>query len=72
MAGGEYAVVAFSGMADAERSGSEAERLRAALCADGLTPDGGDWTLARYNDPSTPAAFRRNEILIPLKDFKLW
>jgi len=29
-------------------------------------------TLAQYNDPSTQAKFRRNEIFVPLKSFDLW
>ncbi len=45
---------------------------RAALARDGLKPAGAVWSLARYNDPSTPAPFRRNEVLLPLEGFDLW
>lgn len=45
-------------------------RLRAALLLDGLKPLPG-YRLARYNDPFTLPAVRRNEILIKLEDFKL-
>ena len=31
-----------------------------------------DWMLARYNDPSTRPIFRRNEVLVKVKDFDLW
>lgn len=34
----------------------------------GLVPPGAAWSLARYNDPSTPGPFRRNEVLLPLTD----
>jgi hypothetical protein len=38
---------------------------------DGLRPELG-WALARYNDPSVAPVFRRNEVLIELKEFELW
>ena len=37
---------------------------------DNLAPEPG-YTLARYNDPSTPSFFRRNEVLIQVPKFKL-
>ena len=49
----------------------EAERrLRGALLLDGLQPGEG-YALARYNDPFTLPLFRRNEVLIALKEFEL-
>ncbi|PNH10002.1 hypothetical protein TSOC_003319 [Tetrabaena socialis] len=47
----------------------QAERqLRDLLIRDGLRPLP-SYQLARYNDPSTPPALRRNEVLIRLDDF---
>ncbi|KAG2493405.1 hypothetical protein HYH03_008531 [Edaphochlamys debaryana] len=47
----------------------QAERqLRDWCLRDGLRPAQG-YQLARYNDPSTPPALRRNEVLIKLDDF---
>lgn len=37
---------------------------------DKLVPGVG-FVTARYNDPSVPATFRRNEVLIPIEKFKL-
>ena len=49
------------------------QELLAALREAGLTPQDDDaWVLARYNDPSVKPRFRRNEILMQLKDFDLW
>ena len=50
-------------------SGRE-RRLRAALVRDGLRPAEG-YTLARYNDPSTPGFRRRNEVMIELPGYEL-
>ncbi|GMH32413.1 hypothetical protein BSKO_00247 [Bryopsis sp. KO-2023] len=70
--GGLYAVAQFDGLAlepDAEREHSKLEK---AMVVDGMTP-GKDWTLARYNEPFTNPATRRNEVLIPIEDgFSLW
>jgi hypothetical protein len=50
---------------------TEAERrLRGLLLLDGLQADK-HYLLARYNDPFTLPALRRNEILIRLKQFEL-
>eukprot|EP00887_Chlorella_sp_A99_P001320 scaffold14.g1320.t1 len=71
--GGLYAAVAFSGFATEAEAEREAAALRAALRSDGLQiAEGGGWVLARYNDPSTPLPFRRNEVLVPLSAFELW
>ena len=43
--------------------------LRNFLLRDGLNPCPG-YVLARYNDPSTPPAVRRNEVLIELQDYQ--
>lgn len=49
------------------------------LCRSSLRRDGlaelatnSGYTLARYNDPSTPAPFRRNEVMVPLSGYELW
>uniref|UniRef100_A0A7S0WVG3 SOUL heme-binding protein n=1 Tax=Pyramimonas obovata TaxID=1411642 RepID=A0A7S0WVG3_9CHLO len=68
--GGFYAVVKFSGVATSTSAAKAAEDLRAQLLADNLVPEPG-YTLARYNDPSTPSFFRRNEVLIHVPTFKL-
>jgi hypothetical protein len=68
--GGTFAVAAFSGYASAPEAEAEAAKLRAAVAADGLNV-GGDWVLARYNDPSVLPPFRRNEVLVPLAGFQL-
>ena len=46
--------------------------LQASLEADGIDFDSDKWILARYNDPSTKPAARKNEVLIPLKSFDIW
>jgi hypothetical protein len=64
------AAARFAGVAsDADAAAAE-RALRAALLADGHTPKGG-FELARYNDPSTPGPFRRNEVLIELEGFTM-
>ncbi|GLI62228.1 hypothetical protein VaNZ11_004825 [Volvox africanus] len=70
--GGVFAARVFGGYAGEEEASRQAEVLRASLERDGLKPASSVWTLARYNDPSTPAPFRRNEVLLPLKDFDMW
>ncbi|MEW5301051.1 MAG: hypothetical protein WDW38_009378 [Sanguina aurantia] len=72
-AGGVLAVRIFSGLATEESAVQEEAQLRASLVRDGQQlQEGAPWQLARYNDPSTPAPLRRNEVLIPLDDFQLW
>jgi hypothetical protein len=70
--GGIFAVRLFNGLATPEGADQQQAVLRSALTKDGLQHDGAGYTLARYNDPSTKPFFRRNEVLIPLKDFQLW
>ena len=71
--GATFAVACFSGLGGEETAAREAARLKKAVEADGLRPvAGAQWVLARYNDPGTPPPFRRNEVLLPLDDFKLW
>lgn len=73
MPGGVFAVATFSGVGDEVTSAAVAEQLRLDVASDGLRFDShSPWTLARYNDPGTPPPFRRNEVLLPLQDFKLW
>lgn len=72
MPGGEVAALKFSGVVTPKEAATKHLQLRAAVERDGLQPAGQDWQLARYNDPSTPAPLRRNEILLPLKDYRLW
>ncbi|GLC36581.1 hypothetical protein PLESTF_001275600 [Pleodorina starrii] len=70
--GGVVAARVFGGYAREEDARRQAEALRSSLERDGLQPAGGVWTLARYNDPSTPGPFRRNEVLLPLEGFDMW
>ncbi|KXZ41448.1 hypothetical protein GPECTOR_463g374 [Gonium pectorale] len=70
--GGVFAARVFSGVAREADSAAQAEALKASLVRDGLKTSSPVWTLARYNDPSTPGPFRRNEVLLPLEDFDLW
>lgn len=62
----------FTGVANSERSRTEAEELRRTLERDRLKPSANEWALARYNDPSTKPWFRRNEVLMPVDNFELW
>ncbi|KAG2497077.1 hypothetical protein HYH03_005072 [Edaphochlamys debaryana] len=71
--GGVFAVRLFPGVAQEEDASREAKALRDSLARDGVraaSPSG--YTLARYNDPSTPGPFRRNEVLVPLEGFDIW
>eukprot|EP00798_Chlamydomonas_sp_ICE-L_P004952 gene4952-34731_t len=72
--GGLYASITFNGMTTPEVAEQKERELRKALLQDGICKpkDGSTWTLARYNDPSCPKFFRRNEVLIPLESFNLW
>lgn len=64
------AAIKFPGIATNEDTVSAERELRAALLRDGLRPRAG-YSLARYNDPSTPGFLRRNEVLIELDGFVL-
>lgn len=70
--GGHYAVASFSGIADARTSAEVEAALRTGMQSRQLEADGSGWLLARYNDPSTKPMFRRNEVLIPVRNFQLW
>lgn len=67
-----YAVASFSGVASPKAASEQESALRKAMQRRGIVADGSDWLLARYNDPSTRPAFRRNEVLVPVKEFELW
>lgn len=71
-AGGLFAVSIFNGVADEGTSNARRHDLQQALQTDNIAYDSSKWILARYNDPSTKPAKRRNEVLIPLKDFDIW
>ncbi len=72
MPGGVYAVRSFSGMANESQAARELQQLRQVLARDKLQAVSEDWTLARYNDPSTKGPFRRNEVLVAVQNFDLW
>eukprot|EP00873_Tetraselmis_striata_P018133 jgi/Tetstr1/438397/TSEL_026963.t1 len=68
--GGVFAALEFNGTATEEAARLKQEELREILMKDKLVPGVG-FVTARYNDPSVPATFRRNEVLIPIEKFKL-
>jgi hypothetical protein len=70
--GGFFAAVVFNGVATGEIAQQRRDQLRRSLEADGVDFDPDKWILARYNDPSTKPAARKNEVLIPLKSFDIW
>eukprot|EP00879_Flechtneria_rotunda_P020020 GHRR01021048.1.p2 GENE.GHRR01021048.1~~GHRR01021048.1.p2 ORF type:complete len:194 (+),score=67.76 GHRR01021048.1:955-1536(+) len=71
--GGIYAAAMFNGVATPRKCAEVQQQLLTALQEAGLQPvDASLWTLARYNDPSVRPMFRRNEVLMHLKDFDLW
>jgi DNA gyrase inhibitor GyrI len=71
--GGLYAAATYSGIATPDNSRKAERELRQAMIRKGIRAAGPEWVLARYNDPFTLPAFRRNEVLIPVADdFKLW
>ncbi len=72
MPGGTYAVRSFSGMADEKQAQEQLKSLQVAMARDDLQAAANDWTLARYNDPSTKGPFRRNEVLVSVMNFDLW
>lgn len=66
-------VATFSGVANQTLAAAKAAELRNNLREDGHTPaDATSWQLAQYNSPLVPGFLRRNEVLIPLSDYKLW
>ena len=69
---GDYAVLSFSGVADSEAAAQKQQQLQALMQRRKIFAAGDEWFLARYNDPSTKPMFRKNEVLIPVKDFDLW
>ena len=71
-AGGLYAVTTFNGVADEATAAEKRNELQQSLQSDSIPYEASKWILARYNDPSTKAAKRKNEVLIPLKDFDIW
>ena len=69
---GEYAAISFPGVAGPQAAAQKERELRALMQKRGVSAAGDEWYLARYNDPSTRPAWRKNEILVPVKDFVLW
>ncbi|KAK9837901.1 hypothetical protein WJX74_007465 [Apatococcus lobatus] len=72
MPGGFFAAKIFSGAAKPDVVKQQEASLRQSLRQDGVPIDTDEYLLARYNDPSTMAVQRRNEVLIPINDFSLW
>lgn len=70
--GGHVAALIFPGVADDGEVSSRKAELLTALAQDGYVADTGAWRVARYNDPGTKPAFRRNEVLVPVTNFDLW
>lgn len=70
--GGAFAAAVFRGEATEATSARQKEELCARLRADGAAFEDAEWSLARYNDPSTKPDKRRNEVLVRLKDFNIW
>jgi len=70
--GGFFAAVVFNGVATGVVAEQKRDQLQKSLEADGVDFDSDKWILARYNDPSTKPAARKNEVLIPLKSFDIW
>ena len=62
-----YAAVRYSGMNTGHRINEETRRLLDWIQAEGLFVLGSP-ELARYNPPWTLPIFRRNEILVPIRD----
>jgi hypothetical protein len=73
--GGIFVVETFNGFGDESAAAVKAAELRRVAQLDGipLVP-GATWVLARYNDPGTPAPFRRNDVMFPVDEakFELW
>ena len=64
--------MSFSGKANQQQAKAQLSKLQAALARDKILVASDDWLLARYNDPSTKGPFRRNEVMVPVKDFDIW
>lgn len=69
---GDYAAISFSGIADPQSASQKERELRFLMQNRSIRAAGQEWFLARYNDPSTKPMFRKNELLIPVKEFDLW
>ena len=69
---GEYAAISFSGVADPPAAAQKERELQALMQRRSISAAGDECYLARYNDPSTRPSWRKNEILVPVKDFDLW
>ncbi len=70
--GGYFATKIFSGAAKPDAVKEQEAALRGSLQQDGVEIASDEYLLARYNDPSTMAVQRRNEVLIPISNFSLW
>jgi hypothetical protein len=64
----KYAALRFSGYTDASKVESRTRELRDYMNANQLTATGAIPILARYDPPWTLPFFRRNEILIEIRD----
>lgn len=72
--GGLYATVVFAGAPSHKAVLGRKERLRGEMAADNLQAKENIWMLATYNSNWTLPPWRRNEVLIPIKEgsFVLW
>ena len=70
--GNDYAALIFNGEANDAISSEKVDFLKQQLDRDGIQYDNQNWILARYNDPSTKPRNRRNEVLIPIRNFDIW
>lgn len=65
--GGKFAVVRFAGRADVNAQSTQQSKLETWIGNQGLLADG-QAEFAGYDPPWTPSKFRRNEILIRIRD----
>lgn len=65
--GGTFAVVRFAGRGDLEAQSTQQSKLETWIEKQGLLGDG-QAEFAGYDPPWTPGIFRRNEILIRIRD----
>ena len=72
MPGGYFAAKIFSGAAKPDAVNQQERALRESLRDDSVEIASDEYSLARYNDPSTMAVQRRNEVLIAISNFSLW